>query len=316
MSISVYEAAAAYDYTNSSLNNEQQYLVIDLDSYSAGICVCSKSMKTSLQHEYSLNGTETMPGDIINALKTLSAAADEQAAASQLETANRAMNNYLLSDRDSDNDPVMFRFSEDEILCSAVENSLTNVKKKVMKLLDYIQSRITEEQMEEIRIILLGKSTEFSLIPHWLREELSADPFIADERFVNHTFRHDLNEITVLGRQYCEAVKKTLRECTLVLFDGLNNRQERIRLVSADPNQSKQSSPAYFGPVYIAENEKLHLESQSSKMDVELPYSFSPMNSDLIDLAVVSENDTLNLMIRRSRFPAKIFRVSLEGLNG
>ena len=118
MSISVYEAAAAYDYTNSSLNNEQQYLVIDLDSYSAGICVCSKSMKTSLQHEYSLNGTETMPGDIINALKTLSAAADEQAAASQLETANRAMNNYLLSDRDSDNDPVMFRFSEDEILCN------------------------------------------------------------------------------------------------------------------------------------------------------------------------------------------------------
>lgn len=314
MSISKYEAAAVYDYKNSGFTEAQQYLVIDLDDYTAGVCRCSSPLKTELRCQYHLAETGNMYADLINGLTKLCGDISEndveQMINEQLGSANKIMNDYLLSERI--NDKTAFTFNQTELSCSAIENSLQKPQKKVKELCTYIKGGFTEDEMESMRIIVLGKAQEFRLCTYYLRESLSEDPFLEDSRFINPLLKHHWSEIVKIGIEYLKTAQTVPHEYSLVLFDAKTAETVRLKLADKNTNIQEIKKPKYIGPIYVSDEDGLQIETEAGNMNLKLPYSFRPIDSDLIDVALISEDSTMKLMIRRCRFPTKIYKVNLD----
>lgn len=312
MSISKYEAASLYDFTTRNLTSEQTYLVIDLDDCSYGFCRCGGKSNIHLNSSWA-DGRENLWTLFMDSIKKRLGNTHiidlEEEIDGQLLSANEAMQNYYLSDRALNGEA--FSFSNIIIPCDELEEAVSIVKEKIVCLIAHAKDTLSAEKTTEQNIIILGKAQELFPIMYSIREQLSYDPWLPDERFRNTEFKDDYTEIVRVGKELYESISALKRTYSLLAFNPEIGKCEPV--YSAPKGQTEMDSEklAYSKSLLICSGDNLSIKADDSILDVALPYSFAPSRSDLIDVAIGVQNNEDTLFIRRCRFPTRIYNVKL-----
>ena len=112
MSTTRYEAAALYDSSRQKAGHPARYLVLDLDTGSAGACSCAKDGKAKLIAAWTLPEETNLWTAWVGRIQELLWADYPFDVASELKRqmpeANRALHNYLTSERLLDSTALTF----------------------------------------------------------------------------------------------------------------------------------------------------------------------------------------------------------------
>lgn len=313
MSVSKYEAAAIYHYVNQKTKSENKYLILDLDDCSYGYCGCSDDNKTLLYHSWtSINVglwdacvkavkklvDKKYPYDIDSELRT------------QLVIANSAFQNYYLSDRAVNSEA--FSFANQVITCGDLEKELHFVQEKIEELVKRINKQLPEENLLESNIIILGKAQEFFPVMYYIRKLISFDPLLPDARFKNDELRDGYTEIVKLGNEYLEELKTLKNSYALMGFDMSSNSVVSIWSAQKGQQEMDISKLQFSPPILVYKGDKLLINRNDTNLEITIPYSFAPMDSDLIEVAIGVQDNTDTLFIRRCRFQTRIYNVKLS----
>lgn len=129
MSTTRYEAATLYDSSRRKTGHPTRYLVLDLDTGSAGACSCDKDGRASLTATWALPEKINLWTAWVECIQALLGEDYPFDVASELERqlpeSNRALHNYLTSDRLLDS--TALTFGERSLTCSQVEASFETV---------------------------------------------------------------------------------------------------------------------------------------------------------------------------------------------
>lgn len=310
MTISKYEAAALYD--NNDKHLESNYVVLDLDDCSYGLCRCSEHGETTLLKSWNsinvniwakcVERIQKMIGDysldISNELEK------------QLLSGNRILYNYIISDRRMDD--VLFRFSEHVISCSEFEKCLSGVMPYLNDLLSKIGNQVAPDVLESTDVIILGRAQEIFLVLYEIKKSLSAEPLLPDERFRNTEFRDPYNEIVSIGQALYESKSLIQHDYSLMIFNKENDSVEKFVIVKKGQKRESLLDVVYFGPVMLLKNDRLTLFVDNREVSIETPYSFETLESDLVELGIGIQDNEIALFFRRCRFPDYICCCSLS----
>ena len=313
MSTTRYEAAALYDSNRRKNGHPTRYLVLDLDTGSVGACSCDKDGKVKLTATWAPSEEtnlwtawvgriqallgEDYPFDVAAELKR------------QLPEANRALRNYLTSDRLLDS--TALTFGERSLTCSQVEASFEAVGATLDTLLQQGEGLVPEKARETMGIFPLGQAAYCFLVEHAIRAHFSADPFLPDDRFVSDGFTQDGAELIARGMELAAANAVIAHTVTLVLTQAPDGQTQELPLLTKGAPPTQVTPEAYVGPIYIANGQPIVLKVDDVLRTVKLPYAMAPMDSDLIDLAAGGDGSGVTLSIRCSRMPTRVFTQQL-----
>lgn len=313
MSTTRYEAAALYDSSRRKTGHPTYYLVLDLAAGSAGACSSDKGGSVKLTAAWALpqeTDLWTVWVGRIQGLLDESYPFDVAAEVErQLPEVNRALRNYLISERLLDS--TALTFGERNLTCSQVETSFEEVEVTLRTLLQQGVALIPEGEREDMGIFPLGQAAHCFLVEHVIRTYFSADPFLPDERFVTDGFTQDSASIIAQGMKLTVANAAVAHTVTLVLTQGTDGRTEEIPLLTKGAPPTQVTPESYVGPIYIANGQPIVLKVDDVLRTVKLPYAMAPMDSDLIDLAAGGDGSGATLSIRRSRMPTRVFTKQL-----
>ena len=184
MSTTRYEAAALYHSSRQKTGHPARYLVLDLDTGSAGACSCDKDGRASLTATWALPEETNLWTAWVGRIQELLGADYPFDVASelkrQLPEANRALRNYLTSERLLDS--TALTFGERNLTCSQVETSFATVGAMLDTLLQQGEALVPEQARETMGIFPLGQAAHCFLVEHAIRAHFSADPFLPDDR--------------------------------------------------------------------------------------------------------------------------------------
>lgn len=313
MSTTRYEAATLYDSNRRKTGHPTRYLVLDLDTGSAGACSCDKDGRASLTATWALPEKinfwtawveciqallgEDYPFDVASELQR------------QLPESNRALHNYLTSDRLLDS--TALTFGERSLTCSQVEASFETVGATLDTLLQQGEALVPERARETMGIFPLGQAAHCFLVEHAICTHFSADPFLPDDRFVLDGFTQDSAQVIAQGMALAAANVVIGHTVTLVLTQAPDGKAAEIPLLIKGAPPTQVTPEAYVGPIYIANGQPIVLKVDDAPRTVKLPYAMAPMDSDLIDLAAGGDGSGVTLSIRCSRMPTRVFAVQL-----
>lgn len=313
MSISKYEAAAFYDHVNK--HSVGRYLVIDLDDCSYGFCECDAFGKTAL-----LNSCTSINTDLwelcVNSIRNAAGSGDSfdflDETDTQLAANNEVLHKYIVSDRIMDSELSIS--SNQTMLCSEFEEVVHPVKSKLDELFGNIDKRIDSSALEDSYIIILGRAQELFLINCYIRELLGSEPLLPDERFRNTEFKDPYNEIVKIGAELFELKKTIQHSYSLLLFSKKTNTIERVLIAQKGQPKDEEDLKLvkYTEPILLAADDELSMEIDEKVVKVKIPYSFAPVDNDLVQAAIGEQNGKEVLFIRRCRFPTRIYTVELE----
>ncbi len=313
MSISKYEAASLYDFAQQRLSSQKEYLVIDLDDSSCGYCICNG--KTDIRLSKSWTGSnENLWAELLRSIKKMvvsSYVTDlEGEVERQLISANRAFFNYFLSEKVLNGEA--FSFSDITVSCAELDEKLSILKEKISSLLSHALDMVPPEKMLNANIIILGKAQELYLIMYYIREQLSYDPMLPDERFRNDVFEDHYADIVGKGKILFEAMTALKHTYSLLAFNPESNSFDTIYTVSKEEAKSNATELVFSEPILLCDDEKISIKADDSILHILLPYTITPSRSDLIDVAIgLNNNNEDTLFIRRCRFPTRIYNVKL-----
>lgn len=309
MSFSKYEAAAYYDVNCHRISEETRYLVFDLDTCSFGICVYSEKTGMKLTDSSSVSGEEIDTQEQVRQLLGLTRQLSPQEQDRRIEEINGVLRNYLMSERMADG--LLSQTEESAVSCSALEEAVREGRERLSAMTEEAQGKLSFEELSSARIILLGFLQEIYLFEYYIREALCADPFLPDERFINESFPIHHSEIVSRGMEYEQSRLKT--DYVLLLWDGDNRETRRMVLAKKGQTRKELENPSYTGPVYVSEADRsLTIEANGEEQRISLPYAVEAPEGDLVDVAVGAEGPEVFLLIRRSRFPDRIYRQVIE----
>lgn len=312
MSLSKYEAAAFCDYHLSESSSPADYLILDLDEGAFAWCICSGKNEIRQKASWSeqkQNFWEDLLQEIRKKVPEASSGRLEEEVQNQLPGAARVLHSYFLSGGAADG--KAFEFSGHSISCSELEKLADTVKKNLDHLLSLALSQVSDEQMEEVRIILLGKAQELYLIPYWIRELISYDPLLPDDRLRNDGLQVPYTELAERGNAFYESASGRKHTYRLIAFNPKTNASETLYEVSKEQKTADQADFTGSGPMLIWEGEPILVQADDSLLKIALPYAIGPAGSDLIETAITQKNHEDLLVIRRSRFPSRIYEVKL-----
>ena len=309
MSTTRYEAAALYDSSRQKAGHPARYLVLDLDTGSAGACSCAKDGKAKLIAAWALPEETNLWTAWVGRIQELLGADYPFDVASELKRqmpeANRALHNYLTSDRLLDS--TALTFGERSLTCSQVEASFETVGAALDTLLQQGEALVPET----MGIFPLGQAAHCFLVEHAIRAHFSADPFLPDDRFVLDGFTQDSAKIIAQGMEQAAASAVIPHTVTLVLTQAPDGKVAEIPLLTKGAPPTQVMPEAYVGPIYIANGQPIVLKVDDVPRTVKLPYAMAPMDSDLIDLAAGGDGSGVTLSIRCSRMPTRVFTKQL-----
>lgn len=313
MSISKYEAAALYHYVSQQLESDKKYLVLDLDDSSYGYCECGNKNRTRLYHSWSSMNINLWE-EFIKIVRKLvdnnypyDIEAESQA---QMAAANSSFQSYYLSDRTVNGEALVF--SNFVITCENLEKELRLVRVKIEELISRVKEQVSDENLMEADIIVLGKAQEVFPIMYCVREFISSDPLLPDARFKNDELRDSYSEIVRLGKEYLEALKTLKCSYVLMGFDAVRNAVVPIWSVEKGQQEMEINKLSFSPPVLVAKGDKLAIKKDATTLEIAIPYSFAPMDSDLIEIAIGVQDSADTLFIRRCRFQTRIYNVKLS----
>lgn len=313
MSISKYEAASLYDYVQQKHSSKKDYLIIDLDDSSCGYCVCNGKTDIRLDNSWQ-EGNENLwsvVNEVFNKMITNSHMINIEAEIEgQLTSANKAFRNYFLSGK-SLNDEA-FSFSNKTISCAELDEKLTVLKEKIANLLAHAIDLVSADKMIDTNIIILGKAQEMYLAMYYIREKLSYDPMLPDERFRNTELVDPYTVIVEKGMMLHDTITNLKHTYSLLAFNPESNSFDAIYTVSKENAKSNIAELVFSEPVLLCDDDKLSIRADSTIINISLPYSVAPARSDLIDVAIGLSDNEDTLFIRRCRFPTRIYNVKLS----
>ena len=201
MSTTRYEAATLYDSSRRKTGHPTRYLVLDLDTGSAGACSCDKDGRASLTATWALPEKINLWTAWVERIQALLGEDYPFDVAAELERqlpeANRALHNYLTSDRLLDS--TALTFGERSLTCSQVEASFETVGAALDTLLQQGEALVPERARETMGIFPLGQVAHCFLVEHAICAHFSADPFLPDDRFVLDGFTQDSAQVIAQG---------------------------------------------------------------------------------------------------------------------
>ncbi|MDY3677589.1 MAG: hypothetical protein SO040_11820 [Catenibacterium mitsuokai] len=313
MSITKYEAASLYDYVQQNHSSKKDYLVIDLDDSSCGYCVCNSKMDIRLDNSWQGDDenlwsvlTETLNVMVSNSHLTNI----ETEIEGQLISANKAFYNYFLSGKTLNDEA--FSFLNIDISCAELDEKLTNLKEKISNLLLHAIDLVSADKMLDTNIIILGKAQEMYLVMYYIREELSFDPMLPDERFRNSELVDPYTDIVEKGMMLYETMTNLKHTYSLLAFNPESNSFDAIYTVSKENAKANVSELVFSEPLLLCEDDQLSIRVDDKTITISLPYSIAPARSDLIDVAIGFKDNEDTLFIRRCRFPTRIYNVKLS----
>lgn len=313
MSITKYEAASLYDYIQQKHSAKKDYLIIDLDDSSCGYCVCNgkndirldKSWQGDSENLWSVV-TETLNKMISNSHMINVEAEIER----QLISANKAFRNYFLSGKSLNAEA--FSFSYTTISCAELDEKLTVLKEKIVNLLLHATNLLSEDKMIDANIIILGKAQEMYLAMYYIREILSYDPMLPDERFRNDELVDPYADIVEKGMILYNAMTNLKHTYSLLAFNPETHSFDAMYTVSKENAKSNVAELVFSEPVLLCDDDKLSVKVDDTIINISLPYSIAPARNDLIDVAIGLRDNEDTLFIRRCRFPTRIYNVKLS----
>ena len=313
MSTTRYEAATLYDSSRRKTGHPTCYLVLDLDTGSAGACSCDKDGRTSLTAAWALPQEtdlwtawvgriqallgEDHPFDVASELKR------------QLPETNRALRNYLTSDRLLDS--TALTFGERSLTCSQAEASFETVGATLDTLLQQGEGLVPEQARETMGIFPLGRAAHCFLVEHAIRAHFSADPCLPDDRFVPDGFTRDSAKVIAQGMELAAANAVIAHTVTLVLTQAPDGKTAEIPLLTKGTPPTQVTPEAYVGPIYIANGQPIVLKVDDILHTVKLPYAMESRDGDMIDLSAGGDGSGVTLSIRCSRMPTRVFTQQL-----
>lgn len=313
MSTTRYEAATLYDSSRRKTGHPTCYLVLDLDTGSVGACSCDKDGRTKLSATWALPQETDLWTAWVGRIQGLLGADYPFDVASELERqlpeANRALRNYLTSDRLLDS--TALTFGERNLTCSQVEASFATVEATLRTLLQQGEALVPEKARETMGIFPLGRAAHCFLVEHAIRAHFSADPFLPDDRFVPDGFTQDSATVIAQGMEQAAANAVIAHTVTLVLTQEPDGKTQELPLLTKGAPPTQVTPEAYVGPIYIANGQPIVLKVDDVLRTVKLPYAMPPMDSDLIDLAAGGDGSGVTLSIRCSRMPTRVFTQQL-----
>ena len=201
MSTTRYEAATLYDSNRRKTGHPTRYLVLDLDTGSAGACSCDKDGRASLTATWALPEKINLWTAWVECIQALLGEDYPFDVASELQRqlpeSNRALHNYLTSDRLLDS--TALTFGERSLTCSQVEASFETVGATLDTLLQQGEALVPERAQETMGIFPLGQAAHCFLVEHAICTHFSADPFLPDDRFVLDGFTQDSAQVIAQG---------------------------------------------------------------------------------------------------------------------
>lgn len=313
MSTTRYEAATLYDSSRRKTGHPTRYLVLDLDTGSAGACSCDKDGRASLTATWALPEKINLWTAWVECIQVLLGEDYPFDVASELQRqlpeSNRALHNYLTSDRLLDS--TALTFGERSLTCSQVEASFETVGATLDTLLQQGEALVPERARETMGIFPLGQAAHCFLVEHAICTHFSADPFLPDDRFVLDGFTQDSAQVIAQGMALAAANVVIGHTVTLVLTQAPDGKTAEIPLLTKGAPPTQVTPEAYVGPIYIANGQPIVLKVDDAPRTVKLPYAMAPMDSDLIDLAAGGDGSGVTLSIRCSRMPTRVFAVQL-----
>ena len=228
----------------------------------------------------------------------------------QMAAANSSFQSYYLSDRTVNGEALVF--SNFVITCENLEKELRLVRVKIEELISRVKEQVSDENLMEADIIVLGKAQEVFPIMYCVREFISSDPLLPDARFKNDELRDSYSEIVRLGKEYLEALKTLKCSYVLMGFDAVRNAVVPIWSVEKGQQEMEINKLSFSPPVLVAKGDKLAIKKDATTLEIAIPYSFAPMDSDLIEIAIGVQDSADTLFIRRCRFQTRIYNVKLS----
>jgi hypothetical protein len=227
----------------------------------------------------------------------------------QIITANRSLKNYYLSDRAVNG--TVFAFSDIMITCEELERSFHFVKSKVKELGNRIKKQVSEEELQETNILILGKAQELFSVMYYIREQLSFDPLLPDKRFINSELQDSYTDIVSLGNNLLKEMKTLKHTYSLLGFNMEKGSLETLYSVQKGQPNVDIEKLQFSTPLLVYAEDKLTIRSDDTDLEIKIPYSLTPLDSDLVEIAIGSQNNVDTLFIRRCRFPTQIYNVKL-----
>lgn len=311
MEISKYEAAALYNCRDRKA--PLQCLVLDLEDCSWGICRPDSRGRVELTASQSSMGTDLWQMCIRAAAKEDSQevlAQVQQQMEGTLSQANDALHHYLVADREMD--LPLFSFPDGRISCREFEERLGPVKEKLEELMDSVMGVADSRELETMEIILLGRAQELFLVTYYIRERFCGDPLLPDERFRNEEFEDPYTEIVRLGRELSASVRVFEHSLSVLVYDRDSDSYDRILTVEQGTEKKDSGQLDYKGPIFMSREDKLQVQIDDRTIEIGIPYSFLPLDSDLVEVALGGQKDRDELAIRRCRFPGRVHMVELK----
>lgn len=313
MSISKYEAASLYDYVQQKSSSKKDYLIIDLDDSSCGYCICNGKTDIRLDKSWQESNENlwSVVNEALNKMVSNSHMVNIEAEIEgQLISANKAFRNYFLSGKALNGEA--FSFSNITISCAELDEKLTILKEKIAILLSHAIDLVSADKMIDTYIIILGKAQEMYLTMYYIREKLSYDPMLPDERFRNAELVDPYTEIVEKGMMLYDTMTNLKHTYSLLAFNPDSNSFDAIYTVSKENAKSNVAELVFSEPVLLCDDDKLSIRADSAIINISLPYSISPARSDMIDVAIGLSDNEDTLFIRRCRFPTRIYNVKLS----
>lgn len=197
-----------------------------------------------------------------------------------------------------------------DISCSKLEKIFEKIKDKIRQILLKADEFISNVKCEEnsLRIILAGDYAGCYIIEYYIRSNLSFDPFLPDERFVNSLYKDSPERIIDIGREVFNQMNTIDHDISLFLV-GCEGVSAEIRLAEKNKAKSEYEAPNYFGPILLESTEQLEVSIDGKRKKIPVPYPVEPEEDEVIDVAVCIKTDKPVFCIRRYRFPNCIYDI-------
>ncbi len=318
MDISVFEAVAAYDMSkvnSSDIEFPVRSLIIDIDSYSAGLCSCGNNGKFQITDTVSLGENESFERDFASCLAEILNEFDRYRTreywTEHKKEINASAEIFFRSGGQIDN--IILKETDYNITASQFEKSFSPIKEKIIRLTELFFKMFTKNSVDEdsLRIIIAGDYSDCLFADYYIKSEMMFDPFFADERFVNSSYTDNPTEIIKIGKQKLRSKSVFGYDISFRYYNATNDQCTEKILSEKEQDKKLFENPDYSEPVFISADDSLKIEINSTVKEFKLPYNISAPNFDVIQLALGIFNDKPVLLLRRICSPENIYSIPI-----
>lgn len=314
MKMSPFEAVSFYDFINRNRNGEVipslfYIVVFNVDDYSIGFCTCTKEGQVKTIDSRALSVKSSCMDDIHMIFCDTTKSKDSicDCVNSCLDGFNNKMWTYYQSERRMNPD---FKDTLGIDLDCAGFDSVFNVARsrlgELLLELDDLWSK-TKFNEDESRFIIVGKAALYYPIEHYIKEFLTFDPFLPDDRFVSDTYPDKADEIIDIGTREYSKKKESERNIYIKIVKG-NNSDEKKKIPVLDTHEDG-AKIEYLEPIFISADDQLEFELNLKKLHIDIPYSIAPLDYDIIGVGASISDNKLIIRLRRYNHPTRIYDI-------